>query len=138
MVNAYLNFDGSCAEAFRHYEKVLGGTIEMLMTIGDSPVKDQVPSEHHGRVMHVRMRIGTDVLMGSDEQVGSYTSPRGMSVAVTVKEAAEGERIFNALSAGGKVTAPFSKTFFSPGFGMTVDRFGTPWMINTEPATAPA
>jgi len=57
-------------------------------------------------------------------------------VSVSIGDAAEGERVFNALAEGGKVTMPFQKTFWSSGFGSTVDRFGIPWMVNCEVALA--
>lgn len=138
MLNAYLNFDGNCAEAFGFYERCLGGRIEMLMTNGESPMKDQTPPEHRNRVMHVRLRVGNDVLMGSDCPPNQYSAPHGFCVSISAPTRADAERLFNGLSADGKVTMPFQKTFWSEGFGMTIDRFGIPWMVNceVEPAAA--
>jgi PhnB protein len=130
----YLIFDGNCAEAFRFYEKVLGGKITMMQTYGESPAKEHVPASHHDRVIHVHMEIGKETLMGSDAHSDKFDAPQGTHISITVPTAAEAERIFKALSDRGKVTMPFEKTFWSPGFGMTVDRFGTPWMVNTAPA----
>jgi len=81
-------------------------------------------------------KVDDDTLMGSDAPPGRYQAPQGIYVAVHPKTYAEAERIFNELSAGGSVEMPFQKTFWSPGFGMTRDRFGIPWMVNCE--TAPA
>lgn len=135
-VNAYLNFNGQCAAAFRFYEQVLGGKIEFMQTMGESPMKDQVPAEARDRVMHVSMKIGDSLLMGSDAPPEMYAEPQGIYVSVHAPSAADGERIFNAFAEGGRVTMPFQKTFWSPGFGMVKDRFGTPWMVNVaaEPA----
>lgn len=132
-VSPYLIFNGNCAEAFRVYEQVLGGTIVMMQTHGDSPMKDEVSADWRDKVLHVRMEVGSFVLMGSDGPAEHYAPPQGLYVSVSV-EAGDAERIFNALAEGARVTMPFEKTFWSPGFGMLVDRFGTPWMVNTDPA----
>lgn len=132
-MSPYLNFNGNCAEAFRFYEKCLAGRIVMMQTHGDSPMKDHVPPGWQDRVLHVRLELGQQALMGSDVPPDSYTAPQGLYVSISAG-ATDAERIFNELAAGGRVTMPFEKTFWSPGFGMTVDRFGTPWMVNTDPA----
>jgi PhnB protein len=82
--------------------------------------------------MHLTMTAGSSVLMGSDAPPQHYVKPQGFGVSVHVKSADEGRRIFDALAEGGLVTMPFEKTFWSPGFGMLTDRFGTPWMVNVE------
>jgi PhnB protein len=130
----YLNFNGRCAEAFTFYEKVLGGKIEMMQTHGESPMKDNVPADWQDKIIHVRLVVGKMALMGSDAPPAHYNAPQGMQVSLSVDSAADGERIFNELSAGGNVTMPYQKTFWSPGFGMTVDRFGIPWMVNVSPS----
>jgi PhnB protein len=130
----YLSFNGNCAEAFRFYAQVLGGTIAFIQTFGESPAKDQVPSEWQDKVMHVRLVVGDKALMGSDAPPPHFATPQGISVSIQVGSVAEGERIFRALSQGGRITMPFARTFWSPGFGMAVDRFGTPWMVNCDEA----
>ena len=130
----YLNFNGTCAEAFKFYEKALGGTLETLMTHGESPMADQVPQDWHDKVMHASLTIGSAKLMGSDAPPEYYTPAQGTSVSIHVDTVKEGERIFNALADGGNVTMPFEKTFWAERFGMLVDRFGTPWMVNVGPA----
>jgi PhnB protein len=129
---AYLNFDGQCREAFETYAKVLGGTIQFVQTHGESPMKAQTPDDWLDKIMHVRLQVGSFALMGSDAPSQHYQKPQGFSVSIGVKSFDEGARIFKALAEGGRVNLPFDKTFWSPGFGMLVDRFGTPWMINTE------
>ena len=134
----YLNFNGQCAEAFRFYESVLGGKITFFQTHGDSPMAEQTPPEMKDYVIHVRLEVDKSVLMGSDAPPSVYEKPQGNLVSIGVKSVAEGERIFKALSENGRVSMPFGSTFWSPGFGMLVDRFGTPWMVNSEPAAAGA
>jgi len=131
-VAPYLNFNGHCAEAFRMYEKCLGGKIVMMSTHGDSPMKDQVPPDWQDKVIHAVLQLGDNVIMGSDAPPSHYATPQGTSVSVSVSSAADGERIFNERAQGGKVTMPYGKTFWSIGFGMLTDRFGTPWMVNCE------
>ena len=80
--------------------------------------------------MHVRMVVGDPVLMGSDSPSGSHEDSKGMSVSIQVDDPIEGERIFNALAEGGMLRMAFEETFWAKGFGMCVDRFGTPWMVN--------
>lgn len=130
MFTTYLNFNGNCAEAFRFYERCFNGKIQFIQTFGESPMKDSVPPADHGLVMHVSLEVDGDTLMGSDAPHGRYEKPQGMYVSIHVKTHADGERIFKELSAGGNVEMPFQKTFWSPGFGMTTDRFGIPWMVN--------
>jgi PhnB protein len=133
-LNPYVNFNGNCAEAFKFYERVLGGKIVMTQTFGESPMKDQTPPDWHGKVVHTRLEVGKFALMGSDAPPGYFTPPQGAQISISVASVPEGERIFNALAENGKVKMPFAKTFWSPGFGMTVDRFGVPWMVNSAEA----
>jgi PhnB protein len=131
-LNPYLSFDGNCATAFRFYEKVLGGTIPMMMTYGESPMKDQTPPEFRDKVMHTRLISGDVVLMGSDAPHGRYEGAKGITVALGVDSAAEAERIFHALAEKGTIEMPIAETFWAIRFGMLRDQFGTPWMINCE------
>ncbi len=132
-INSYLLFTGQCEEAFKFYEKLLGGKIEFMMTHGDTPAESQVPSEWRDKIMHARMSTPGGVLMGSDAPPGRQAKPQGFSVSVSVEEPAEAERIFNALADGASaVTMPIQETFWARRFGMLTDRFGIPWMINCE------
>jgi PhnB protein len=135
-VNAYLLFNGECEAAFKFYEKCLGGKIETAMTHGDSPMSEKVPPEWRKKIMHARMTVGNTVLMGSDAPPDRYEEPKGFSLSVGTKDPAEAERMFNELAAGGKVQMPLQQTFWAAKFGMLVDRFGIPWMINCEQPAA--
>jgi PhnB protein len=132
-MNPYLNFDGQCAEAFRFYEQVLGGKIESMMTHGESPIAGEVPSEWHDRILHARLVVDGQVLMASDSPPEYYAKPQGLYVSLQIDDSAQAARVFEALAKDGTVTMPFEKTFWAAGgFGMLVDRFGTPWMINCD------
>ena len=132
-LNPYLNFNGQCEAAFKFYEQVLGGKIGSKMTWGEMP-DQQVPPEVQNRIMHVSLQIDDGWLMGADSPPDHYEQPKGMTVALHYQNASEGERTFNALAEGGSVTMPFQKTFWAAGFGMCVDQFGTPWLVNCEQA----
>jgi PhnB protein len=133
-LNPYLNFNGQCEAAFKFYEKVLGGKITFMMTWGEMPGADQFPAESHGLIMHATLSVGDEILMGADSPPVRYLQPTGMNVSLHLKDIAECERIFNSLAENGTVQMPFQQTFWSPGFGMCVDRFGIPWMVNCEHA----
>jgi PhnB protein len=131
-LNPYLAFNGDCRDAFTFYEKCLGGKIVAMMTHADSPMADQTPPEHLGRIMHARMVVGDKLLMGGDAPPGHFTPPAGFSVTIGITDPAEAERIFAALGEGGTVRMPIQETFWARRFGMLVDRFGIPWMVNCE------
>jgi PhnB protein len=136
-LNAYLSFDGTCKEAFDLYQKVFRGKIESSFTFGETPGSEQVPADARDRIMHVSLKVGNHVIMGSDTPPGQpYEAPRGIYVSINVDETAEAERIFKELAEGGQVIMPIEKTFWAERFGMTVDQFGTPWMVNCVGAMA--
>lgn len=130
-VNPYLYFDGDCEAAFTSYAQTLRGEIEMLMHYGDAPGGDGNPAIAD-LVIHVCLKFGEQRLMGSDAcpPQHPWARPRGFSVCVNVDSAAEAKRIFDALADGGRVQVPLDETFFAEAWGMLVDRFGTPWMVN--------
>ncbi len=125
----YLNFDGNCREAFDFYGQLLGGEPQYV-TFGDAPADEQMPAEMADGVMNVYLQAGDIVLMGSDAFGGRYERPRGIYVSLQVGSVEEGVRIFEAFANGGKVIMPLEPTFWVERFGMVVDRFGTPWMVN--------
>jgi PhnB protein len=131
-INPYLLFTGQCEEAFKFYEKLLGGKIEMIMTHEGTPAAAQVPAEWLKKILHARIVVGGHVLMGSDAPPGRQEKPQGFSVSLSVKEPAEAERLFQALAENGAVRMPIQETFWAKRFGMLVDRFGIPWMVNCE------
>ncbi len=126
----YLNFGGNCKEAFALYERVLGGKIDMMMTHGESPMADQMGPQMRDKIMHAHMKIGEQSIMGSDAPPQMMQKPQGFFVSLEIAAPEEAERVFKALSEGGAVVMPMEETFWAKKFGMAVDRFGTPWMIN--------
>jgi len=134
-IATYLNFNGNCEAAFKFYAKTLGGKITMMMTQGQSPMGDTVPTEMKSKIMHASLEMpGGGNLMGADHPQGKKVQPTGFCVSIQLKDVAEAERLFKGLSDGGTVQMDFQKTFWSPGFGMCTDKFGIPWMVNCAPA----
>jgi PhnB protein len=133
-LNPYLMFDGRCEAAFKFYEKVLGGKIEAMMTYGSSPMAEQTSPDWRNKIMHARMIVGDKMLMASDAPPDRYEPMKGFSVTISVDDPGEAERVFRALSDKGTVQMPIQQTFWAARFGMLVDQFGTPWMINCEQA----
>lgn len=129
-MNTYVNFAGKCADAFRFYEKHLGGKIGMLMTHGQAPDQSHVKPEWNDAVLHARVSIGGTELMGAD--IPSAEPMRSAYLSLGVESDAEAERIFAALSDGGEVFMPMQETFFATRFGQLRDRFGINWMIVHE------
>lgn len=129
-LDAYLFFDGNCAEAMRFYEKTLGAKLESLMTNAEAP-PGQAPPGSGDRVMHASLLVDGRRLMASDAMADQpYERMQGFSLSLTYPGVDEARRIFDALADGGKVIMAFGETFWTKGFGMVVDRFGTPWMVN--------
>jgi PhnB protein len=131
-INPYLFFNGQCEAAFKFYAECLGGKIDAMMTHAGTPAEEHVPAEWRNKIIHARLTVGDGVLMASDAPPDHYKKPQGFSVSIQIKDKAEAERIFNALAENGKITMPFEKTFWAAGFGMCVDRFGIPWMVNCD------
>ena len=129
----YLNFGGNCREAFTRYQEIFGGELD-VMTMADMPPGEQeVPAEQADLVMHAALRVGDDILMASDDPTTDDFGPvQGMYVNYSVADVDEARRVFDALAERGQITMPAGETFWAPLFGMCVDRFGTPWMVNAE------
>jgi PhnB protein len=130
--NPYLAFNGNCAEAFKFYEQVLNGKISMLLTHAEAPPGEQGLPEWKDKIMHARMTVGNDVIMGGDSPPAYYQTPAGFSVSINLDTPEEADRIYHALSEGGVIKMPISETFWAHRFAMFTDKFGVPWMINCE------
>jgi PhnB protein len=131
-LNTYLHFNGNCEEAFDLYQKVLGGKNPMKMTFGEAPTGSPTPPAMKSKIMHTRIQVGDDWLMGSDAPTDRFSKPKGFAVSYNCDTPAEAERVFKALSAGGQVMMAIQETFWAQRFAMFTDKFGTPWMINCE------
>jgi PhnB protein len=133
-VQPYVFFNGRCEEAVQFYQKHLGAKVTTLMRYKDMPPGVGGPGVNYDgeKIMYGHLTIGDSVVMVSDDCVNPDVQFEGFSLSVGVKDEKEAERIFNALIDGGKAQMPLTKTFFSPCFGMAVDRFGMKWMVNVH------
>jgi PhnB protein len=138
-VQPYLNFDGRCEEAITFYRETLGAEVEMLLRFKENPdagkggagcAGPQPPGE---KIMHSCLRFGDTRVMASDGYCQGKPNFQGISLSLSVKSAADADRLFGRLSDGGQVQVPLMKTFFSPSFGMVADRFGVSWMVVVQP-----
>jgi PhnB protein len=136
--HAYLFFGGNCREAFTRYQEIFGGEL-FTMRMGDIPDAENVPPEQADLTIHAALTYDDgNLLMGSDDPMTESFGPvRGMMVSYAAPDADGAQRVFDALAEGGSISQALMPTFFSPAFGMCVDRFGTPWMVSaTQPVEA--
>lgn len=131
-LNAYLNYGGNCAEAFRFYEEHLGGKITFMMTHGQMPDSSGVDPVWKDKVLHARIELGGTGLYGADIPSPPFEPMRSAYLSLAVESIAEAERIYALLSEGGQVFMPMAETFFAFRFAMLRDRFGTSWMLLHE------
>jgi PhnB protein len=132
-LHPYLNFDGRCEEAIGFYTRAVGAEVKFLMRYSDSPepcAPGMIPPGAEKKIMHATFRIGDTEVMASDCHCAGKVKYDGISLALNVPTEAVASRVFAALSDGGTVQMPLSKTFFSPSFGVLTDRFGISWMIH--------
>jgi PhnB protein len=138
--NTYLNFNGNCEEAFTFYKSVFGGEFTYIGKFGDMPPQEgyTLPETERNKVMHVSLPIGSSILMGSDTG-GAWTQEfiegNNFSISITADSTAEADRLFNGLSADGKITMPMEHTFWGDYFGMFTDKFGVNWMVGFNEET---
>ena len=131
-LNPYIFFNGQCEAAFTYYQQALNGKIVFKMTVGESPMAKNTPAERHNEILHIRLDMGGQVLMGADCPPDIFQQPQGFSVSLNVETPEEAERIFAALARNGHIGMPIAETFWALRFGMVTDQFGIPWMINCE------
>lgn len=137
-MEAYLTFNGNAAEALAFYAQALGGKVTFSMTYGESPMAADVPDASKDKILHALLEARGHKLMASDAPPDyPFEGHKGFSLAVQGHDAKEGEQLFKALATGGRITMPYAPTFWAAGFGMLVDRFGVPWMVNCEAVPAP-
>ena len=131
-IQPYLFFEGRCEEAVSFYRKTLGAEVEMMMRFKDSPDPSSCGAATLDKIMHCTLRIGESTVMASDGRCDQPAEFKGFSLSLAPKNIADAERVFAALSEGGKVLMPLGKTFWSPSFGMVADQFGVMWMVNVQ------
>jgi PhnB protein len=136
IVEAYLFFNGRCEEAIEFYRTAVGAEVDMMMRYKESPEPPKpgmLPPGFENKIMHTAFHIGQTSIMASDGCSTEKSNFGGFSLALSVPDEAEADRVFAALSKGGQVKMPLAKTFWSPRFGMLEDRFGIGWMVSVRP-----
>lgn len=131
-ISPYLVFSGDCEAAFKFYAQCLAGKITAMMTFAGTPMEAHAAPEWRAKILHASLSVGEAVLMGSDAPPDRFERPQGFSVSLALKDVAEAEQKFHALAEGGSVRMPIQQTFWAKRFGMLVDKFGIPWMINCD------
>jgi PhnB protein len=135
-VSVHLSFNGTCEEAFATYTRVLDGTPAYSMRYRESPMANQVPPDWQDKLYHATIEVGGITILGGDHL--PKEEPQGFSLVINPATPDDARRVFDALADGGVIQMPLDETFWSPAFGVVVDRFGVPWTINCELAAAPA
>jgi PhnB protein len=131
---AYLSFNGTCEEAMRFYERVLNGKLEALIRAGDAPCSTEVPAEHAQRIIHARLVLdGHGTLYAGDcPAMLPYEGIKGVALTLNYDTVEQAQQVFGMLAEGGTVTMAMQPAFWAKAWGMLIDRFGTPWIINGE------
>ena len=128
-LHTYLNYGGNCEEAFKFYEKHLGGKITMMMKHGENPDSNQIQPGSENAVLHARMNLGGTELFGADMPADRFQPIRSAYLSLTLGSDQEADRVFALLSEGGQIFMPMRDTFFASRFAMLRDKFGTSWML---------
>jgi PhnB protein len=136
-LHVYLNYGGNCEQAFRFYEKHLGGKIMMISRHEDQPHQENVPANWKNAVLHARIEIGDAVVMGADIPPDRFKPMRSAYLTILADSADHAERLYDLLGDGGEIFMKMEETFFASRFAMLRDRFGTSWMLLHERAEIP-
>ena len=131
-ISPYLSFHGTCRDALNFYAELFGGSIEAMETYGDGPENVDFHGAPDDWVMHGRVRIGAHTIMASDMAGADQKAPQGFHLQTQFDDLDKAKRVFSRLAKNGSITIPFEPTFWATGFGMCVDRFGIPWIVNCE------
>ncbi len=135
-VNPYLNFNGNTEEAFNFYKSVFGGEFITVQRFKDTPEADKIPEADRDKIMHIALPIGKGTILMATDALESMGHPltvgNNFYMSVNANSEKEADKLFKALSAGGRVTIPIEKAFWGAYFGMFTDKFGIQWMINYD------
>jgi PhnB protein len=137
-MNPYLSFKGTCEAAFTFYQQCLGGEVGTLFRYAGSPMATSVPADWQDKIMHGSVTVAGQTLMGGDVAPDRYEEPKGFSLSLQMTSVPDAERIFRDLAQDGRVVMPLEQTFWAARFGMVVDRFGIPWLVNCETIEQPS
>jgi len=131
-LDIYLNYGGNCEQAFRFYEQHLGAKLTQITRHAEAPNPANVPAAWKNAILHARLELGGTVVMGADIPPDRFQPMRSAYLTLRVDSAAEAERLYELLTAGGQIFMKMEETFFASRFAMLRDRFGTSWMLLHE------
>jgi PhnB protein len=131
-MSPYFSFRGNCEAALEFYADCLDARIGELFRYAGSPMAGDAPADWGDKIMHGHATIGECHVMVADVAPDRYEVPKGFSLSLQITTTAEADRIFGRLAEGGTIVMPLAETFWAARFGMVVDRFGIPWLINCE------
>ncbi len=133
-LNIYLNCPGNAEEAFNFYRSVFGGEFSSLVRFKDMPMPgSKLSKTDEAKILHVALPVGNDVFMASDALAShgrKLVQGNNAYVSVGVDSKAEADRVFNALSAGGKVEMKMADQPWGDYYGSFTDKFGINWMLS--------
>ena len=129
-LDVYINYRGSCKEAFQFYEQHLGGKITLMTTFKEQPDPANLPENWENAILHARIEIGDSVLMGAD--IPNAEPMRSAYLTLRTETTEEAERVYELFSDGGQIFMKMEETFFASRFAMLRDKFGTNWMLLCE------
>jgi len=130
-ITTLLSFRGDCREAFTLYERVFGGTIVTMLTYAAAG-QETVPPDWRDKIFHATLTIGGNTLMGGDPLPEQYEPSKGFQLTIGLSDPQEADRVYHALAERGTELMPLQETFWAARFGVVVDRFGIPWIVNCE------
>jgi PhnB protein len=133
-VSPHLTFDGQCKSAFLAYQRILGGDVLTMLSYGESPMASTVDKQWHDHILHATLTLGDIELTGADTSAQGFTKPQGFFITLSFNSLDKAKAVFEALSEQGEVHLPFGEAFWSPGYGVVTDCFGTPWEVNAVQA----
>jgi PhnB protein len=127
-----LTINGQCKAAFKFYEECLHGRTLFMMTYENAPMDLQTPSDWRKKIFHATFALAEFMFSGSDPSPGQYQKPQGFALQLNLSDPVEAERISRVLAENGTVQMPLQETFWALRFGVLVDQFGIPWVINCQ------
>lgn len=135
-INPYINFNGNTEEAFDFYKSVFGGEFKMIKRFGDMPSSEfPIPETENNKIMHIALPIGNNILMGNDVPsfMGVVNENENRSkISISAESREEADKLFNGLSAGGKIEMPIEDSPWGSYFGMFRDKYGIEWMVDFD------
>ena len=132
--NPYLNFDGNAQQAFDFYRSVFGGEFAQVVRYRDFPGQMGVGKDQLDKLAHIALPLGQSNMLMATDVTGEYANKFRLGtnqyIHLETDSAAEAQRVFDGLAAGGRTEMPLASTEWAERYGCCVDRFGVQWMVS--------